>query len=118
MDSSSYLKANGLNLLPVVLIFEYFSKARMLVDTLAAIGILVFDKELATYLLNGLGLAYETLITTVTTRLDPISSQERYQFLLIHENRIAHSFQTTIIPSPFDPSANITTNSSRDQRGK
>lgn len=97
-------------------IVDYFSKVKMLADTLAATGTPLSDKEYVTYFLNGLGPNYEPFITSITTRIEPIHSQELYHLLLIHENRLTHNSRNTT-PSPFEPSANLTTNS-RDNRGR
>lgn len=66
---------------------EYFGKICMLAGSLATTGNPLPKKEIVTYLLNGLGLgqAYESFITFVTTRVEPLSSEESYQLLFIHE---------------------------------
>lgn len=74
------------------------------------------DKELVTYLLTGLGPIYETFVTLITTRLEPPSSHELFQLLLVHESRLVHTTKQL-----FDPSANVSFQSSqggRPQRGR
>ncbi|KAF5465361.1 hypothetical protein F2P56_015377 [Juglans regia] len=93
-------------------ISDYFGKVRSLADTLAAIGSPLHDKEVVTYLLSGLGPTYESFVTSVTTRSDPLTTHELYQLLLIHENRMSHNLKNI-----FDPSVNYTTSAGRDQRG-
>ncbi|KAF5466512.1 hypothetical protein F2P56_016430 [Juglans regia] len=96
---------------------EYFGKVRMLADSLAATGNPLPEKEIVTYLLNGLGQAYEPFITSVTTRADPLSSEELYQLLFIHEARTAHFTRTTL--SPIEPAANFSASSGKDRgRGR
>lgn len=64
--------------------------------SIAATSIPLPDKEVVTYLLNGIGLSYEGFITPVTPRVKPISSHELFQLLLIHESRSAHQHRTLI----------------------
>lgn len=71
-------------------ITDYFSKVKMIFDTLVATGAPLSEKEYVIYLLNGLGPNYETFITFVTTRSKPISSNELYHLLLIHESQLTH----------------------------
>ncbi|KAF5466062.1 hypothetical protein F2P56_016020 [Juglans regia] len=98
-------------------ISDYYSKVKMLVDTLAATGSSISDKEFVTYLLNGLGSNYKSFITSITTRIEPISSYELYHLLLIHESIMAHNTHS-LISSPFETFAHLSTNSPRDRRGK
>ena len=97
-------------------ISEYFGKVRLLADSLAATGNNLSDKELVTYILNGLGPAYETFVTSITTRPSPLNSHELYQLLLIHETRISHNARTHI--SSGEMSANYSSTTPRDQRGR
>ncbi|KAF5481179.1 hypothetical protein F2P56_001852, partial [Juglans regia] len=84
---------------------DYFGKVRSLVDSLAATGNTLPDKEVVTYLLNGLGSSYEAFITSVTTRAEAISSHELYQLLLIHESCSAHHNRS--ITSSLEPSVHL-----------
>ncbi|KAF5443557.1 hypothetical protein F2P56_036104 [Juglans regia] len=92
-------------------ISDYFGKVRNLADTLAATGSPIPEKDLVTYLLTGLGPAYESFVTSVTTRAEPLTSHELYQLLLVQENRLSHVSKIL-----HEPSANFT--SSRDTRGR
>lgn len=96
-------------------ISEYFGKVHLLADSLAATGSPLSDKDLVTYLLNGLGPSYEIFVTSITTRPTPVSFHELYQLLLIHESCLTHS--TRPINSSLEPSVNYTA-STRDQRGR
>ncbi|KAA8519374.1 hypothetical protein F0562_013630 [Nyssa sinensis] len=96
-------------------ITDYFSKVRLLADSLAATGNLIFEKELISCILNGLGPTYESFLTSITTRSDPLTSHDLYQLLLIHESRLNH---TTTLTTPFsDFSANFTSSSQTHSRG-
>lgn len=99
-------------------ISDFYSKACMLSDTLAATGNPTFDKEFVNYLLNGLGPSYETFVTSITTSSDPITSHELYHLLLIHENRMSHlsQYNSNHSNNPFEPSANLTSSTPRDKK--
>lgn len=76
-------------------ISEYFGRVQLLADSLAATGNALSDKELVSYLLNGLGPSYEPLITSITTTANPLTTHELYQLLLIQETRLSHITKTT-----------------------
>jgi hypothetical protein len=66
---------------------DYFRKAQTLAHTLAAINEPLKDSELISYLLAGLGSDYDPLITSITTRIDPVSLDELFGHLLTHEQK-------------------------------
>ncbi|KAA8525572.1 hypothetical protein F0562_007427 [Nyssa sinensis] len=94
-------------------ITDYFGKVGLLVDSLATIGNLISEKELNSYILNGLGPTYESFLTSITTRSDPLTSHDLYQLLLIHESRLNH---TTTLTTPSDFFANFTSSSQTRSR--
>ncbi|KAF5445641.1 hypothetical protein F2P56_034680 [Juglans regia] len=94
-------------------ITDYYGKVLSLADTLSSIGNPLPDKEFISYVLNGLGPAYEPLVTSITTQFEPISSHELYQILLIHESRMQHTSKNT-----FEPSINYSARGGCDQRGR
>jgi hypothetical protein len=60
------------------------------------------------YLLAGLGSEYDLFVTSVTTRLDPLSLDELYGHLLAHELRTEHhhtSTETTLPAANFSARA-------------
>ena len=61
---------------------------RSLGDTLAAVGQALSDTEMSSYILAGLGTEYDPFVTSVTTRVDPLSLDELYGHLLAHEQRL------------------------------
>jgi len=69
----------------------YFQKVQKLAHTLAAIDETLKDSELVSYLLAGLGSDYDPFITSITTRIDPISLDELFGYLLTQEQRLEHS---------------------------
>jgi hypothetical protein len=75
-------------------ISEYFQKAQSLSHSLAFIEEPLKDSELISYILAGLGPEYESLVTTITTRIDPISLDTLYGYLLTYEKRLEHLHST------------------------
>lgn len=94
-------------------ISDYFEKVCLRADSLAATGNALSNKELVSYLLNGLGPSYESFVTLVTTRAEPLTSLELYQLLLIYENRLSHNAKHAT--SSFELSANFSSTTNRDQ---
>jgi ABC-type metal ion transport system substrate-binding protein len=66
-------------------ITKYFQTIKMLNDTLAAAGQPLNDFESVSFLLKGLSSEYDPFVTSVTTRVDPLSFDELYSYLLAHE---------------------------------
>lgn len=89
-------------------ITDYFGKVCSLTDILTTTGSPLPDQEFVTYLLTGLGSTYESFVTFITTQAEPISSNELYQLLLIHEDRLSHTARTT---TSMEPSINFTNTS-------
>jgi hypothetical protein len=84
---------------------DYFQKMKLLSDTMAAIGHPLNDFETVSYILAGLGSEYDPFVTSITTRVDPLSLEEIYGHLLAYELRLEQHLPTAdIIP----PSANFT----------
>ncbi|KAJ0100797.1 hypothetical protein Patl1_04832 [Pistacia atlantica] len=89
-----------------LIITDYFTKVKHISDTLSAISHPLSSSEITSYLLAGLPSSYDSLVTVITTRLDPISLDDLYGCLLTHENRLEQ--QTT--SNEFNlPLANIAT---------
>jgi hypothetical protein len=76
---------------------DYFHKLKNLSDTLAACGQPLNDFEAMSFLLAGLGSEFDPLVTSVTTRVDPISRDDIYGLLLAHEMRLKQQMATTDI---------------------
>jgi hypothetical protein len=85
-------------------ITEYFQKYKHLIDSLAVAGQPLNDFELVSFLLAGLGSKYNPFVTSVTTRVDPLSLEDLYAHLLTHEMHLEHNLQSA--EAPF-PSANV-----------
>jgi hypothetical protein len=71
-------------------ITKYFQFIKAMSDDLAVARHHLNDFESVSYLLAGLGSEYDPLVTSVTTRLDPLSLDELYGHLLAHEMMIKH----------------------------
>jgi hypothetical protein len=69
-------------------IADYFQKAQTLAHTLAAINEPLKESEVITYIMAGLSTDYDSLVTLVSTCVDPISLEDLYGHLLTHEQRI------------------------------
>ena len=75
-------------------IVDYFQRYTNLVDALASIGNPLNDYELVSYFLSGLGLEYDSFVTLVTTRVDPMTLDDLYGHLLAHELRLEQNQPT------------------------
>jgi hypothetical protein len=69
-------------------ISAYYQKAQGFSHLLAAIGKPIDASELVSHILAGLGLEYDPLVTSGTTRQDSISLNELYGFMLSYEMRL------------------------------
>jgi len=87
---------------------DYFQKVKQLVDTLAAFHQPLQDCETVSYLFGGLSSEYDSLVTSVTTHIDPMSLDELYGHFLSHEQRMEHLNAATTI---HNPTANVVTQS-------
>lgn len=89
-------------------ISDYFTKAKALASSLGAAGWILVDSEFSVYLLAGLGSDYESLVTSLTTRLDPITPQHLNSFLLNHESHLQHQTQSLLSSSNLSVNATVT----------
>lgn len=70
------------------LVTDYFKKMKILSDTLAAVWQPLNNFETVSFLFVGLGFEYDPFVTSVRTRVDPLSLDEIYGHLLAHEMRL------------------------------
>lgn len=68
----------------------YFSKMKALADDLASAGKPVDDESLVSYILAGLDIDYNPLVSTVVGRSDPISLSDLYSQMVSYDNRMDH----------------------------
>lgn len=66
-------------------ISEYFAKVKGLADDMASAGRKIEDEELVSYILTGLDLDYDPVVSAVAARVEPISVNELYTQLISHE---------------------------------
>ena len=67
---------------------EYFGKMCALNDEMTAAGKPLDDEALTAYILNGLDLDFNPLVTSLVARVKPISLNELYSQMLSFENRL------------------------------
>jgi hypothetical protein len=67
---------------------NYFQRVNNLIDSLAAAGAPLRDNEIVVYLLTGLPEEYDSLVTSITTHVEPMSLSEVYTNLLSFETRL------------------------------
>jgi hypothetical protein len=94
---------------------DYFQKFKSLSDTLAAAGQPLNEFESLSFVLAGLDIDFDSIVTTISTRGDTMPLKDLYSHLLIHEQRIEH--QSAITELVF-PSANVATKSPQRGRGR
>ena len=67
--------------------------------TLAATDKPLFDVELTSFLLGGLGSEFNSFVTSVTTQVDPLKIEEIYGHLLAYEQRMKINQPSVDIPT-------------------
>ncbi|XP_066380470.1 uncharacterized protein [Miscanthus floridulus] len=68
-------------------IADYYTKMKGLADDMASAGKKLEDEDLVTYILKGLGEEFESIITAIANRVEPITVPELYAQLIAHEQR-------------------------------
>ena len=95
---------------------DYFHRFTTFADTLAAVDHPLDNFELVSFFLAGLGSEYDSLVTSVQTRADPLSIEGLYDHLLTHEIRLAQN-QPVVDLSMAGANFTTSTNSSHGGRG-
>lgn len=67
---------------------EYFAKRKGLADEMAFAGKRLEDEELVSYILTGLDIKYNPVVSAVAARVEPITVGELYTQLVSFEQRI------------------------------
>ncbi|KAA8535388.1 hypothetical protein F0562_030391 [Nyssa sinensis] len=80
---------------------DYYQKMKSFSDTLAAIGQPLQAHEFIAYLLGGLDSSYDAIVTSISTQVDKMSSEEMFNHLLAFELQIEqhHSALETTVGS-------------------
>ena len=68
---------------------EYYTKMKGLADEMASAGRKLDDEELVSYILTGLDIDYESVVTVVAARVETITVPELYAQLAAHEQWVA-----------------------------
>lgn len=69
-------------------IANYFSKMKSLADDMAATGKKLEDEEIASYILAGLDMDFNPVMSSMTARTKPLTLDELYTQLVSWEQRI------------------------------
>lgn len=88
-------------------------KKESIVDNLATVAQPVPDSDLASRLLSGLSFDYKAFITSIATRIEPISLDDLIGFLLSQEARLEENSISIVLPS-----ANPTSHNSSSSKGR
>ena len=67
---------------------EYFTKMKGLADEMASAGRKLEDEELVSYILTGLDLDFDSVVSAVAARVEPITVTELYSQLVSYEQRL------------------------------
>jgi hypothetical protein len=67
---------------------EYLSKMKMLADEIVSAGKKLDDEELCSYILAGFNCKYNSLVSSIAARIEPITMGELYSQLLSFETRL------------------------------
>jgi hypothetical protein len=94
---------------------KYFMTIKCLTDELAIAGQPLNCDGIITYLLAGLGLEYDTLVSMISHRDNSLTLDEFFSMLLMCEARVQHHNQTLSLPMT---SANIATRQQYYSGGK
>lgn len=94
---------------------EYFNKVKGLTDALSAAGKDLDEEDFIIYLLTGLDNSYDALVTSVTTRTDPMSINDLYSHLLDYELR--HDINQVQLPGSGSSVHNVSRGGGDGYRG-
>lgn len=70
---------------------DYFQKMKGLAGQLVSAGHPMHEEEIVSYILCGLGSDYDSVVTSVSTRMDPVGLNELYAHLINYELRVEHN---------------------------
>lgn len=75
---------------------EYYTKMKGLADEMASAGRKLDDEELVSYILMGLDIDYESVVTSIAACVEPIIVPELYAQLVAHEQRVTLCGETSL----------------------
>lgn len=97
---------------------DYYQKVKKIADTMAMVGEPLKEQEIIAYLLTGLGSDYDSLVTSVTTRAEPMNLSELYSNMISYELRHEHNTAMQQININNNISNNFSTNQAGRGRGR
>jgi hypothetical protein len=71
-----------------LMVVEYISKMKLLTDDMASVGKKLDDEDFISYILAGLDAEYNSVVSSIAGRVEPITFAELYSQLLAYENRL------------------------------
>jgi hypothetical protein len=71
-----------------LMVAEYISKMKLLADDMASVGKKLDDEDFISYILAGLDAEYNSVVSSIAGRVEPITFAELYSQLLAYENRL------------------------------
>lgn len=89
-------------------ITKYFNKATSLSSSLNAAGHPLTLSKFTIYLLAILGSYYESIVKSITTRPNPLSSSQIFSYLLNHESCLTHQTHSLLTASSISVNSTIT----------
>ncbi|WVZ57430.1 hypothetical protein U9M48_007816 [Paspalum notatum var. saurae] len=87
----------------------YYAKMKAIGDELAAAGNPVGDDEMVSFILSGLDFDYNPIVSSVLSRIEPITLSELYSQILAFETRLQMFQDQNSSSSQFQSSANAAT---------
>jgi hypothetical protein len=69
-------------------VVEYISKTKTLADDMASAGKKLDDEEVSSHILAGFDFEYNSIVSSIAARVEPISFGDLYLQLLAHENML------------------------------
>uniref|UniRef100_A0A803PEN8 Retrovirus-related Pol polyprotein from transposon TNT 1-94-like beta-barrel domain-containing protein n=1 Tax=Cannabis sativa TaxID=3483 RepID=A0A803PEN8_CANSA len=94
------------------LISVLFNKAQAIADALSIAGSPITNQDLVLHLLNGLGLEFNSVVSSITSRSDLLLFEEVQALLLSHETRLEH--HNSVVDLSLTLQANLTFQQSRN----
>jgi hypothetical protein len=67
---------------------EYMSQMKSLADDMASARKKLYDEELCSYILAGLDFEYNSLVSSIAARVEPVTLGELYSQMLAFETRL------------------------------
>lgn len=96
----------------------YFNKMKTLGDDLATTGKVITDTEMISFILNGLDMDYNPVVSSVMGRVDPINLSDLYAQLVAYESRLEMLYEGNGNNGKFQSSANSASRGRGGYRGR